>query len=135
MKVVVTGSSGLIGSEAVAYFDGKGHSVLGIDNNMRREFFGPKGDTSWNLSRLLSVTTHFEHRDLDIRNRQRIIDCFSEVRPDMVIHCAAQPSHDKACEIPFVDFDVNAVGTLNLLEATRLHAPDAVFIHMSTNKV
>jgi CDP-paratose 2-epimerase len=135
MRIVVTGSSGLIGSEAVTYFDEQTHIVLGIDNNMRREFFGPKGDTTWNLSRLLSVTERFEHRDLDIRNRQGVLDCFEEFRPDMVVHCAAQPSHDKAGEIPVVDFDVNAVGTLNLLEATRVHAPEAVFIHVSTNKV
>jgi CDP-paratose 2-epimerase len=135
MKVIVTGSSGLIGSEAVAHFDAGGHDVVGIDNNMRREFFGPAGDTTWNLSRLKEATRRFTHHDLDIRNREAVLALFRENVVDMVIHCAAQPSHDKARDIPFVDFDVNAVGTLNLLEATRRHAPEAVFLHMSTNKV
>lgn len=135
MKVLVTGSSGLIGSAAVEHFDGLGHSIVGIDNNMRREFFGPAGDTTWNLRRLQNVTRHFDHQDVDIRDRGRVLGIFRENRFDLIIHCAAQPSHDKAREIPFVDFDVNAGGTLNLLEATRLHNPEAVFIFMSTNKV
>ena len=135
MKIVVTGSSGLIGSEAVTYFDAAGHTVLGIDNNMRREFFGPKGDTSWNLQRLKEQTRAFRHHPIDIRDRRAVLDFFRDQRPDMVVHCAAQPSHDKARDIPFDDFDVNAVGTLNLLEATRQFAGDAVFIHVSTNKV
>lgn len=134
MNVLVTGSSGLIGSEAVLYFDRDGHRVSGIDNNMRREFFGPAGDTSWNLNWLRN-NTRFTHVNLDIRDRAAIFDLFRRERFDSVIHCAAQPSHDKAKEIPFVDFEVNAVGTLNLLEATRQHARDAVFIFMSTNKV
>jgi CDP-paratose 2-epimerase len=131
----VTGSSGLIGSEAVRYFDGLGHEVHGIDNNMRRDFFGPQGDTTWNLSRLKQSTRKFSHHDIDIRDRDAVMFFFKEVPVDMVIHCAAQPSHDKARDIPFIDFEVNATGTLNLLEATRQHAPDAVFVHMSTNKV
>jgi CDP-paratose 2-epimerase len=135
MKIVVTGSSGLIGSEAVTYFDAGGHTVLGIDNNMRREFFGPKGDTSWNRQRLEEQTRGFRHHPIDIRDRAAVLDFFREQRPDMVVHCAAQPSHDKARDIPFEDFDVNAVGTFNLLEATRQFAGDAVFIHVSTNKV
>lgn len=135
MRILVTGSSGLIGSEAVTYFDAAGNEVIGIDNNMRREFFGPKGDTSWNLERLRAATTRFEHRPVDIRDRTLVLQTIRDIQPEMVIHCAAQPSHDKARDIPFDDFDVNAVGTLNLLEATRLGAPDAVFIHMSTNKV
>jgi CDP-paratose 2-epimerase len=135
MKVLVTGSSGLIGSEAVAHYDRSGHQVFGIDNNMRREFFGPAGDTLWNLERLQKTTRAFRNFNLDIRDRPRILDLFREHRFDLIIHCAAQPSHDKAKEIPFIDFDVNAVGTLNLLEATRQFSPEAVFIFMSTNKV
>jgi CDP-paratose 2-epimerase len=135
MKVLVTGSSGLIGSEAVAHFDREGHQVYGVDNNLRREFFGPNGDTLWNLERLRQTTRHFKHQALDIRDRDRIFDLFKSERFDLIIHCAAQPSHDKAKDIPFVDFDVNAVGTLNLLEATRQTNPEAVFIFMSTNKV
>jgi CDP-paratose 2-epimerase len=133
--VIVTGSSGLIGSEAVTHYDAKGYRVIGVDSNMRKEFFGPGGDTSWNLARLNRTTRHFRHEGIDIRDRAEIGRLFSAERPDLVIHCAAQPSHDKAKDIPLIDFDVNAVGTINLLEATRLHSPDAVFIHMSTNKV
>ena len=135
MKVLVTGSSGLIGSEAVAHFDRTGHQVFGADNNMRREFFGPAGDTLWNLERLRQSTKNFTHVTLDIRDRQRVLELFKAESFDLIIHCAAQPSHDKAKEIPLVDFDVNAVGTLNLLEATRQSNPEAVFIFMSTNKV
>lgn len=135
MKILITGSSGLIGSEAVVHYDQQGHTVVGVDNNLRQYFFGPAGDTTWNLKRLRSITRAFRPVDLDIRDRSGIVDLFKAERFDMVIHCAAQPSHDKAKEIPLTDFDVNAVGTINLLEATRLHCPDAVFIHMSTNKV
>lgn len=135
MKVLITGSSGLIGSEAVAWYDRQGATVFGIDNNMRREFFGPQGDTRWNLERLRQITKRFTHCDLDIRNRDAIFQLFKRERFDLVVHCAAQPSHDKAKEIPLVDFEVNAVGTVNLLEAARLESPDAVFIFMSTNKV
>lgn len=135
MNVLVTGSSGLIGSEAVLHYDRAGHPVVGIDNNMRREFFGPAGDTSWNLERLRAHTRHFTPLDVDIRDRTRLDTLFREHPFDLVIHCAAQPSHDKARDIPLVDFDVNAVGTLNLLEATRRFRPEAVFIFMSTNKV
>jgi len=133
--ILVTGSSGLIGSEAVEYYDAAGHSVFGIDNNMREEFFGPQGDTTWNLKRLMKTTHHFVHNNMDIRNRTEVLAYFKNHRFDQVIHCAAQPSHDKAAEIPYDDFDVNAVGTLNLLEATRQYCPEAVFIHLSTNKV
>lgn len=135
MKILVTGSSGLIGSEAVEYFDSRGHDVYGVDNNMRQEFFGPAGDTTWNLRRLMGVTRRFTHIDLDIRDRERIFDLFRAHRFELVIHCAAQPSHDRAAHIPLLDFDVNATGTVNLLEATRQYCPEAVFIHMSTNKV
>jgi CDP-paratose 2-epimerase len=135
MKVLVTGSSGLIGSEAVRYFDARAASVYGIDNNMRADFFGPEGDTTWNLKRLEEACPRFEHHPLDIRDRPAMLRILGDIQPDLVIHCAAQPSHDLAKSRPFDDFDVNAVGTLNLLEATRLHAPEAVFIMMSTNKV
>jgi CDP-paratose 2-epimerase len=135
MTVLVTGSSGLIGSEAVAYFDSRRHRVVGIDNNLRREFFGKAGDTGWNLRRLKAETRQFVHCDADIRDQERVRALFREHRFDLVIHCAAQPSHDKAKEIPLVDFEVNALGTLVLLEATRQHCPEAAFILMSTNKV
>ena len=135
MKILVTGSSGLIGSEAVAHYDRAGHRVFGVDNNMRREFFGPAGDTRWNLERLTKSCKNFSHVELDIRDRVRVVELFKQEKFDLIIHCAAQPSHDKARDIPFVDFDVNAVGTLNLLEACRLANPAAVFIFMSTNKV
>jgi CDP-paratose 2-epimerase len=135
VKILITGSSGLIGSEAARYFDRHGASVYGIDNNMRADFFGPEGDTTWTLRHLKETCRRFEHRTLDIRDRRAISGVFKEVRPDLIIHCAAQPSHDLAKSRPFDDFDVNAGGTLNLLEATRQHVPDAVFVLMSTNKV
>ncbi|HPA45983.1 MAG TPA: NAD-dependent epimerase/dehydratase family protein [bacterium] len=135
MRILVTGSSGLIGSEVVAYFDSRASEILGIDNNMRADFFGPRGDTTWNRRRLESVTKHFRSVDLDIRDREAILNLFQDRAFDLVVHCAAQPSHDLAKDRPFDDFDVNAVGTLNLLEATRRYHPDAVFVHMSTNKV
>jgi CDP-paratose 2-epimerase len=135
VKVLVTGCSGLIGSAAVRLLDKEASLVLGVDNNMRREFFGPAGDTTWNLRGLLRATRHFRFRDLDVRNREGVAALLGEFGFDLVLHCAAQPSHDKAREIPLVDFDVNAGGTLNLLEATRQHCKEAVFIQMSTNKV
>jgi CDP-paratose 2-epimerase len=135
MIVLVTGSSGLIGSEAVTYFDGQGHDVHGIDNNMRMDFFGNGGDTRPNRKRLQAECKRFTHHEIDIRDRQRIDQFFREVAVDFVIHCAAQPSHDLAKFRPLDDFDVNAVGTINLLEAMRLHRPEAVFCQMSTNKV
>lgn len=137
MRVLVTGSSGLIGSEAVSWYDTAGHHVVGIDNNMRAEFFGRGGDTLWNLERLRQTTRRFEHHDLDIRDRNGLDRLFvRQPSPfDLIIHCAAQPSHDKARDIPLVDFEVNAVGTVNLLEATRRRCPDAAFCFMSTNKV
>jgi CDP-paratose 2-epimerase len=109
--------------------------VVGVDNNQRADFFGPGGDTRWNQHRLLATFRSFSHTELDIRNRTAVLDLVSEVKPDLIVHTAAQPSHDLAASRPFDDFDVNAVGTLNMLEATRRHAPDAVFVHMSTNKV
>lgn len=102
---------------------------------MRREFFGAAGDTTWNLRRLRSETRQFIHQDIDIRDRAAIETVFAERNFDAVIHCAAQPSHDRAKDIPLVDFDVNAVGTVNLLEAARRYCPDAPFVFLSTNKV
>jgi CDP-paratose 2-epimerase len=132
---LVTGSSGLIGSEVSAYFHNRGFTVYGVDNNQRAAFFGPQGDTRWNQKRLAETLPDFRHCELDIRNRTGVLEMIAELRPDVVIHAAAQPSHDLAAAIPFDDFDVNAVGTLNLLEAVRRHCPESPFIHMSTNKV
>jgi CDP-paratose 2-epimerase len=132
---VVTGSSGLIGSECVSFLDARGWNVHGVDNNMRRDFFGPDGDTTWNLERLRSSTQRFSHHDLDIRDRDGVDRLLADTRPGLVVHAAAQPSHDLAASRPFDDFDVNAVGTLNLLEATRRHAPESPFAFLSTNKV
>jgi len=135
MKLLVTGSSGLIGSEAVTHFDALGHHVVGIDNNMRHVFFGEAGDTRWNLERIKDRTKHFESFDVDIRDRSALGAIFREARFDAILHCAAQPSHDKSREIPQLDFEVNAVGTVNLLEAARQFCPDAPFVFLSTNKV
>jgi CDP-paratose 2-epimerase len=135
MRVLITGSNGLIGSEAVTYFDELGAEVLGVDNNMRAVFFGPDGDTRWNQQRLERKLRRFKHIELDIRDRAGVLKTLSEQPVDLIVHCAAQPSHDLAAKMPFEDFDVNAVGTLNLLEGTRRHRPEAVFIQMSTNKV
>ena len=134
-KLLVTGSSGLIGSEVIDYFCKEGWQVYGIDNNQRADFFGPSGDTRWNQKRLLENHQNFQHVELDIRDRPGILNCMESLKPDMIVHAAAQPSHDLAASRPFDDFDVNAVGTLNLLEAVRQYAPEAVFVHMSTNKV
>jgi CDP-paratose 2-epimerase len=135
MKVVITGSCGLIGSEAVRYFDRRAEIVLGIDNNMRADFFGPEGDTNWMRKALGAECAKYQHQSVDIRDREKIAKIVKELKPHLIIHCAAQPSHDLAARLPFVDFEVNAVGTLNLIEATRRWAPEAVFIFMSTNKV
>jgi len=135
MNVLVTGSSGLIGSEAVEFFSRMGFRVLGIDNNMRADFFGPRGDTTFNLRRLQASCERFEHTTLDIRNRGGVDALFEREAIDLVIHAAAQPSHDLAAKRVFDDFEVNAMGTLNLLEATRQHRPESVFIQVSTNKV
>jgi len=135
MQVLVTGSSGLIGSEAVQFFDALDARVIGIDNNMRAHFFGQQGCTLWNRDRLRSTCRRFTHHSLDIRDREAVDAFFAGHPVDVVIHTAAQPSHDLAAQRPFDDYDVNAVGTLNLLESCRQHSPDAVFVHMSTNKV
>ena len=135
MQVLVTGSSGLIGSEAVEFFDRLGFRVTGVDNNMRADFFGPQGDTTANRQRLEARCSHFRHVQLDIRDRAGVNQLFRTGRFDLIIHAAAQPSHDLAARRPFDDFDVNAGGTLNVLEACRQHTPEAVLIVMSTNKV
>lgn len=135
MKILVTGSSGLIGSETVRYFDSAGHDVVGVDNNMRREFFGPGGDTTWCRDQLLATTRRFTHHSLDIRNRDEIFALFERERFDAIVHCAAQPSHDRARDFPLTDFSVNAVGTVNLLEANRMYSAESPFVFMSTNKV
>ncbi len=133
--LLVTGSNGLIGSEVVEYFDGQGWNVHGVDNNMRADFFGEKGDTRWNQRRLQTACPRFRHHELDIRDRAGVLALLEQLKPDLIVHAAAQPSHDLAASRPFDDFDVNAGGTLNLLEAARRFAPEAVFVHMSTNKV
>ncbi len=135
MLVLVTGSNGLIGSELVSHFAACADEVHGMDNNMRADFFGPQGDTRWNQARLLAAHGNYRHHEVDIRDRSTVLQWFETHRPDLILHCAAQPSHDLAAQRPFDDFDVNAVGTLNLLEATRRHSPEATFVHMSTNKV
>lgn len=131
----MTGSNGLIGSEVCLYFAARGFHVHGIDNNQRAVFFGPQADTRWNQKRLQQSITHFCHYELDIRDRAWIEETVREVQPQVVIHAAAQPSHDLAASIPFDDFDTNAVGTINLLEAVRRHCPESPFIYLSTNKV
>lgn len=132
---LVTGSSGLIGSETVEFLDARGWTVHGVDNNMRRDFFGEHGDTTWNLERLRAITRRFVHHGLDVRDREAILRLVRETTPDLIVHAAAQPSHDLAAQRPFDDFDVNAVGTLNLLEAARQSCPEAPFVFLSTNKV
>jgi CDP-paratose 2-epimerase len=134
-KLLVTGSSGLVGSEVCVFFALKGFEIHGMDNNQRAVFFGPQGDTRWNQNRLQQDLKSFHHHEIDIRDRQAILNKIKEIRPDVIVHTAAQPSHDRAADIPFDDFDTNAVGSLNLLEGARQFTPEAPFIHMSTNKV
>jgi CDP-paratose 2-epimerase len=134
-KLLVTGSSGLIGSQVSEYFDSRGWEIHGMDNNQRAVFFGPEGDTRWRQQQLQSTLGKFVHHELDLRDRQGVLACLEAVKPDAIVHTAAQPSHDRAAAIPFDDFDTNAGGTLNMLEAARRFAPEAPFVHMSTNKV
>ena len=134
-KILVTGSSGLIGSEVCTYFHNKGFAIHGIDNNLRKFFFGEKGDTSWNTKRMSKDLNHYTHHNVDIRDQEKVEDLVKLIRPDYIVHTAAQPSHDKAADIPHVDFGVNAVGTLNLIEACRQYCKNSPFVHMSTNKV
>ncbi|MGI6227385.1 MAG: NAD-dependent epimerase/dehydratase family protein [Peptococcales bacterium] len=136
--VIITGSAGLIGSEAARFYANLGYKVVGIDNNMREYFFGREGSTVWNRQYLeKALGLNYEHHDIDIRNSKQISEIFHKYREDIVliIHTAAQPSHDWAVNNPIVDFGVNAQGTLNLLEALRTYCPEAVFIFTSTNKV
>jgi CDP-paratose 2-epimerase len=133
--VLVTGSSGLVGSEVCSSFAQEGYAVHGLDNNQRAVFFGPQGDTRWNQRRLQREMPGFVHHEMDVRDRAGVLDLVKELRPAVVVHAAAQPSHDRAAAIPFDDFDTNAVGTLNLLEAARRWCPEAPFVYMSTNKV
>ena len=133
--VLVTGSCGLIGSEVSRFFARQGFQVRGIDSNHRAVFFGPEGDTSWVLGRLQREIPGYRHSALDIRRREELLAYVAELRPDLIIHTAAQPSHDRAAAIPFLDFEVNALGTLHMLEAARRSCPESPFIHMSTNKV
>lgn len=134
-RILVTGSSGLIGSEVSVFFSEQGCELHGVDNNQRAVFFGPQGDTRWNEARLRAQLARFHHHELDIRDRTGVLALVDNLRPECIIHTAAQPSHDRAAAIPFDDFDTNATGTLNLLEAARRFCPEAPFIHMSTNKV
>jgi len=134
--LLVTGSSGLIGSEVCAYFARElGYAVHGIDNNQRAVFFGPQGDTRWNQERLVRELGHFTHHELDIRDRAGVLALVASLKPAAIVHAAAQPSHDRAAAIPFDDFDTNAVGTMNLLEAARRACPESPFVYLSTNKV
>ncbi len=138
-KLLVTGSSGLIGSEVVAFFGSNerdhDYEIHGVDNNQREVFFGPQASTRWNQKRLEQTYARFKHHELDIRNREAVLTLVDELKPDAIVHTAAQPSHDLAASRPFEDFDVNASGTLNLLEATRRTRLDAPFVFLSTNKV
>jgi CDP-paratose 2-epimerase len=133
--VLVTGSCGLIGSEVTRWFARLGFRITGIDSNHRAVFFGPEGDTSWVLGQLQSEIPDYRHVAIDIRDREAVLNLMQELKPDLIIHTAAQPSHDRAAAIPFLDFEVNALGTLHLLEAARRSCPESPFIHMSTNKV
>ena len=138
MKIcLVTGSAGLIGAEAVRFFSAKGFQVVGIDNDMRKQFFGDDASTEWSRRDLEAKLANYSHRSLDIRDRDAIESLFAELGDDieLIVHTAAQPSHDWAAKDPHTDFSVNANGTLVLLEATRKYAPEAVFIFTSTNKV
>lgn len=134
-KVLITGSAGLVGSEAVRFFYKKGFKVFGIDNDARKYFFGPEASTRWNRRLLSKEIPEYRHYEVDIRNKAKIFKIFKENKFDLIIHTAAQPSHDWAAREPFTDFTINALGTHILLEAFRQLTPDAVFIFTSTNKV
>ena len=135
--VIITGSTGLVGSEAVNFFSDKGFDVVGIDNNLRKFFFGKDGSTIWVKNKLLKRNKNFKNLNLDVRNYKKLKKIFKKYSSNisLIIHCAAQPSHDYGKENPIIDFNVNATGTLNLLELTRKYCPDSPFIFMSTNKV
>ena len=135
-KLIVTGSMGLIGSEVSEFFLERGWEVHGIDNNQRAIFFGLQGDNTYNKDRLAKYSDQYKlYTDIDIRDRQAILEIIPKIKPDAIVHTAAQPSHDRAASIPFEDFDTNAVGTFNLLESLRRYSTDIPFVHLSTNKV
>lgn len=135
-KVLVTGSGGLIGSESAKFFASLGFDVVGIDNDMRSYFFGEEASTNWNLKRVKKeLKKAYSHNDIDIRDNDAVENVFKKHKFDLIIHTAAQPSHDWAAKEPLTDFTVNANGTLVLLENMRKYCPDAVFIFTSTNKV
>ena len=134
-KLLVTGSSGLIGSEVCLHFAQLGWEIHGLDNNQRAISFGENGDTRSNQNRLQAIIPKFKHYEVDIRDRTTILNLIKAVKPNAIVHTAAQPSHDRAASIPFDDFDTNAVGTFNMLEATRQYSTDVPFVHLSTNKV
>jgi CDP-paratose 2-epimerase len=134
-NILITGAGGLIGSEAVDYYCSQGFKVYGIENNQRQVFFGEKGSTLSQLQQLKLKHSNFTNFEVDIRDKQNVLNLFRQIKFDIVIHTAAQPSHDKAASIPFDDFETNANGTLHLLEAVRQTNKDCIFIHMSTNKV
>ena len=135
--VIITGSSGLVGSEAVNFFCDKGFDVIGIDNNLRKFFFGRDGSTLWIKNNLIERNKKFKNFNIDIRNFNGLEKIFKKYRKNisLIIHCAAQPSHDYGKKFPVLDFNVNATGTLNLLELTKIYCPNAPFIFTSTNKV
>jgi len=133
--LLVTGSSGLIGSAVAEHFHALDFEVHGVDNNQREMFFGPSGSTLWNQRRLEAMLDRFSHHVVDVRDRQAVNSLISALHPDLIVHCAAQPSHDLAAKIPFDDFDTNAGGTMNVLHAARAFCPEAPFVHLSTNKV
>jgi CDP-paratose 2-epimerase len=134
---LITGSAGLVGSEAVRFFANQGFDVIGIDNDMRRYFFGADASTEWNQTKLNNEVPNYTHTSVDIRNKDELSTIFNRYGKDIkiILHAAAQPSHDWAAKEPLTDFTVNALATMNMLEATREHCPDAVFIFTSTNKV
>jgi len=138
MKIaLITGSTGLLGSEAAEFFAAKGFQVIGVDNDLRKYFFGEDASTYWRRRQLKENIPNYIHRDIDIRDQKKLQKLFAEFNTDikLIIHAAAQPSHDWAAKEPFTDFAVNANGTLNLLEMTRRYCPKSVFIFSSTNKV
>ncbi len=134
-RILISGSCGVIGSEVALFFARQGFDVVGLDNNQRAVFFGPDGDTAWVLALLRREIPNYQHEAVDIRDRARLLALFDKIRPNLIVHAAAQPSHDRAAAIPFLDFEVNALGTLHMLEAARQFCPESPFIHMSTNKV
>ena len=135
--VIITGANGLVGSEAVSFFSKKKYTVIGIDNNLRKFFFGEDGSTSWIKRKIIKENKNYIHHNIDIRNSQALNKLFKSYKNDisLIIHCAAQPSHDYGKNYPKIDFNVNATGTLNLLELTKKYCPNSPFIFMSTNKV